>query len=178
MVLLSQLAWMAGVVDVRGRLVVKSNRQRKTRQFVMTVSSKDLDLIRALSNLTGTQPEIRSERMLPEWMRKGCVEHCPDAHVHVPYQGGYPMAGVWAVTGVSMVTVVSNIAPFLLHNNYIEASEETLETAPLIGKGSGMTLYALRRLRDLGWELPEKYATHLEEIDERAASDESDDDAE
>ena len=166
MIPVQKLGWMAGLIDIRGRIVVKNNKTRATRQYVLAISSKEMYLIRELASLTGTKPEIRTERQTPDWMRRGCQEHCPDAHIHVSYQPSFPLAAVWSVTGSSMATVLYNVMPYLLSDRGYEAAYQySLENAPLVGQGSGMVLGSLRRLRELGWELPGKFQEVLEKVD-------------
>ena len=90
------LAWMAGIFDLKALVITKHNNRRATPQLVLSVQSTNLGVIDRLAQLTGTAPEAR-ERRIKDWMRKGCVEHCPQAHVHSFMQGNeMPMAATYS----------------------------------------------------------------------------------
>lgn len=168
---IQKLGWVAGVLDLKGRVVTKKNRSRATPQFVLMVETKDMAVIRELCSLTGTQVESKPERKLPDWMRRPCAEHCPDKHEHVhmtsenrPYDWRMPAMGRWTATGASAAIVLHNVLPYSLANLGLEvALHSLLEQAALTGQGSGATLKAIRRMRDLGWDLPEKFEAALNE---------------
>lgn len=161
---MSKLGWMAGVVDVKGRIIIKANKKRNTKQYVLAVTSKDGFLIRELSSLTGTKPEVRQHKDIPEWMRRGCVEHCPEAHVHVRDSNEpYPYFQVWTVTGASMAVILHNLSPFLMSDRpYDEAYNYILATVPVTGRGATQVMAALKRLEDLSWDLPEVFELALD----------------
>jgi hypothetical protein len=169
MIPVNKLGWMAGIIDLKGRVIEKRNKTRNTRQLVLAVRSKEVFIIRELSSLTGTKPEFMSVKKLSDWMRKGCIEHCPEPHFHVgPYDDNWsmPATAQWTITGVAMATVLDNLSPYLLSDRgYQDAYEEITSQATLEGQGSGMTFKVLRRLKELGWELPEQFEIGLEQYD-------------
>jgi hypothetical protein len=153
---------MAGVIDLKGRLVRKKNKTRATPQIVLIVETKEYAVVKNLGHLTGTSPEQIERKSLKEWMRKGCTEHCPEAHVHigdVEYEHLYmPPIARWTITGAGMVVVLSNLMPFLqIDRGYTKAIEEVMINTPLSGHGSTAVLNSIRRLKLLGWDLPEDY---------------------
>ena len=160
-----KLGWMAGILDLRGRLLVKKNQMRNTPQFVLIAETKEVSIIRELSSLTGTKAELQAARPLKDFMRRSCTEHCPEAHVHVEDQDRMmPRIARWTITGAGMVTVLDNLMPFLMvDRGYPEAIDQVTRDTTLTGQGSGAVMASLRRLRDLGWELPERYARALKE---------------
>lgn len=157
---------MAGVVDLKGRLVSKKNRQRATAQVVLMVESKEYQIIRELGRLTGTRPDYKKPQPLKEFMRKGCQEHCPESHVHVnDFREDLEMPAVarWTVTGAGMVVVLSSLMPYLrIDRGYSDAIEQVINTTTLEGQGSGAVLASLSRLNSLGWEMPDEYRKALE----------------
>jgi hypothetical protein len=155
----TKLGWLAGVVDLKGRLVYKANSTRATPQVVLMVESKEHAIIKQLCSLTGTQVEQRTERPLKDFMRRGCAEHCPEAHVHLVNEDAtMPPISRWTVTGASMVVVLYNLLPFLtIDRGYVEAMKTAIESTALIGQGSGAVLKSLKRLYLLGWDMPEEY---------------------
>lgn len=168
---IQKLGWVAGVLDLKGRVVTKKNRQRATPQFVLMVETKDAAIIRELCSLTGTHVEARAERKMPEWMRRPCAEHCPDKHEHVtgqqaPYDWKMPALSRWTATGAAAAVILYNVLPFSLANLGLEVALHSLiDQAALTGQGSGATFKAIRRMRDLGWDLPEKFEMALEKAD-------------
>lgn len=161
---IAKLGWMAGILDLRGRLLVKKNQMRNTPQFVLIAETKEVAIVRGLSSLTGTKAELQAARPLKDFMRRSCAEHCPEAHVHVEDEDRMmPRIARWSITGAGMVTVLDNLLPFLMvDRGYEEAIEQVSRDTTLTGQGSGAVMASLRRLRDLGWDLPARYARALE----------------
>lgn len=157
-----KLGWMAGVVDLKGRLIYKKNRQRATPQVVLMVESKEYSIVRALGALTGTKAEFKKAQPLKEFMRRGCSDHCPEAHVHVSDDREMPQVARWTITGAGMVVVLTNLMPYLtIDRGYTEAIEQARGNTALEGQGSGMVMMSLQRLQSLDWELPMEYAQAL-----------------
>src|SRR6188768_640617 len=99
------LGWIAGTIEIKGAIVIKKNQDRATPQSVLIVETKQLEVVRRLALYTGTMPEQQTHRKIKEeWLRTGCVEHCPDKHVHVN-QVQMPPIARWQVTGSSLVVV-------------------------------------------------------------------------
>lgn len=165
MIAAPKLGWMAGVLDLKGRLIFKDNRARVTAQVVLMVESKELGIIRELGSMTGTRPELKKAAPIKDFMRKGCIDHCPEPHVHVNEWGKElviaPVAR-WTITGAGMVVVLFNVQPYLqIERGYTEAVRLVQQNTVLTGQGSGMVYQSLRRLRQLGWDLPEEYEAAL-----------------
>lgn len=159
-----KLGWMAGVIDLRGRLVYKNNRQRATRQVVLMVETKEYSIIRTLGALTGTKAELRKAQPLKDFMRRSCLDHCPEAHVHVGDERIMPQIARWTITGAGMVVVLTNLMEYLtIDRGYTEAIEEVRGVTALEGQGSGMVFMSLQRLASLDWELPDEYAKALQD---------------
>ena len=155
-----ELGWMAGVIDLRGRIVYKNSALRKkNRQITLVAESKELPVIRRLAQLTGTKPEARNQSALSEFIRKGCREHCPEVHIHVGPEVFLPSISRWTISGAAMVCVLDNLQPFLMvDRGYPEAVEEARANTTLVGQGATATIRSLRRLEALGWDLPDEYA--------------------
>jgi len=167
-----QLGWMAGVIDLKGRIVEKRNKTRNTRQLTLYVQTKELAVVRKLSSLTGTKPEISESRATKDWMRRACNEHCPEPHVHVwamhdeyPFlaKGGIVNTSKWTMTGASMAVILHNVLPFLvIDRGYTDALDYVMNSAVFDGQGAGATVKAIRRLIELGWDLPEQFEIAME----------------
>jgi hypothetical protein len=160
------LGWMAGVVDLRGRLIYKNNKQRATPQVVLMVETKEEPIVRELARWTGTTPEMRKAQPLKDFMRRACSEHCPEAHVHQIEFGDedrqMPQIARWTITGAGMVVVMSSLIPYLMvDRGYVQGVEMARQATVLEGQGSGMVRNSLRRLQTIGWEIPEDYRKAL-----------------
>lgn len=161
----SQLGWMAGILDLKGAIIRKKNKQRNTPQIVLAVETKHLEITQQLGRMTGTAPETQKAQKVSDWMRRGCSAHCPDAHVpgHSHFRPGevlyMPPISRWTITGAGMAVVFYNVLPFCYNNtkSFAETMEEAIDNTPLTGQGSGMVLKSLRRLDELGWDFPPVY---------------------
>jgi len=148
----AQLAWTAGVLDMRGKIQVKQNMMRATRQMTLYVESGNLSVVRELGRLTGTVPEARKSAR-EVFHRRGCNEHCEDPHVEV-LADVVPQAK-WTVTGVALAVVVGSVEPYLREPlRFAEARDEVMEGLAVHGPGSGAIIKALTRLEELGWDVP------------------------
>jgi hypothetical protein len=150
---------MAGIFDLKARISYKNNHQRRTRQVIAYVETKEIAVIRELSRLTGTNVEMRTKKALSEFIRRGCVEHCPEPHVHVDAEGLYmPSMARWTITGAGMVVVLYNLQPLMhVDRGFPEAVAEVLQNQRLEGQGATMQINTIKRLSDLGWSLPPEY---------------------
>lgn len=153
------MAWLAGVFDMKAKLIRKKNRQRNTSQVVLYVDSKNHTVVRTVARMTGTQPEMQAAKGPSDWMRRGCAQHCPDAHVHVgDFTWGMPAITRWTITGAAAAVILHNVMPYMRTDQGLsEALQEILSQVVTEGQGWGATRAALRRLRDLDWELPERF---------------------
>lgn len=159
----AQLGWMAGIIDLKGKITRKRNKARATQQIVLAVDSKHWQVIRELGRMTGTAPEMQKAPPKHDWYRRNCSEHCEEAHTLV--EGSeWPSIGRWTITGASMATVLWNLRPFLrVENGLEEAMLEAFDQAVLTGQGSAQVLASLRRLKELGWDIPPQLETGEEQ---------------
>jgi hypothetical protein len=156
----TKLGWMAGVIDLKGRVTEKDNKLRKSsKQTTMMVETREIHIVRELASLTGTIPETRQRAPLKEWMRRGCTEHCPEQHIHVEDTREMPAMARWTISGSALAVVLYNLMPFLItQEEYKELYDRLIKEAPLHGQGSGAVVAAIRRLAYLGWDLPEEFS--------------------
>jgi hypothetical protein len=172
----AQLGWMAGVIDLRGKIVYKNNKSRTTtnatRQVVMYVESKQRSVIEELCRLTGTMVETQDRISgANSWFRSGCSEHCPDAHIHVQVES-FPAISRWTITGAAMAVLIWNIQPFLRNKQeeLTKVMAEVFLDAKVSGRGSGATLKSLDRLQSLGWDIPaELYERMIQSVTQEAS---------
>jgi hypothetical protein len=157
MIPLHERGWMAGVLDMKGKVIAKQNQQRATPQLVLSVETSHHEIVRTLGRMTGTAPEIQKPKKMEEWMRRGCVEHCPEQHHHVKYAQGMPAISRWTVTGISLAIVLHNVLPFIVTKNnvFTEAMNNAFTDVPPSGQGRAAVDRAIVRLKDLGWDIPD-----------------------
>jgi len=153
------LGWVAAILDLKGRIVLKSNQTRATKQAVLTVQTGEIAVIRRLSELTGTAPEVMKARPIRDFMRKNCAAHCPEKHVHIGDDNlVMPTSARWTITGAGLVVVLYNLIDMLVTDRgFGEIMNATMAVTTVKGPGAGMVRAQLRRLRDLGWDLPDRY---------------------
>lgn len=155
----AQLAWMAGIIDLRGRVTYKTNPNRKnSSQCTLYIETINMEIIERLCQLTGTSIEKKNRAGRPEtvegWYRKGCEEHCPEQHVHV---AGFDAisSGRWSISGAGLVVVGEGIMPYLVSPALVqEAVRYARQYLVVNGRGAGSSVATLRRLDALGWKTP------------------------
>jgi hypothetical protein len=147
---------MAGIIDLRGKIVEKANKLRKTQQITLYVESAQLPVIKRLALMTGSNPEPKSAGSSADgWWRRNCEEHCPDQHVHV-IRSEFPDTLRWTVTGAALGIVLHNLTPFLVQDKgFTRAKDMALRDMTLRGRGAKAVVDSLRRLESLGWDFPE-----------------------
>lgn len=161
------LAYMAAVVDLRGLQIYKKNQQRATPQVVMAVDSRHFNIIERLSQMTGVNPENkRTMRVKEEWLRRNCVEHCPEAHTHTEAPN-MPETRRWSMTGISAAIVLHNILPYMANAGaWKEFQQDAMENIRLTGQGAKAVRTSMARLVSLGWALPPEIAEMVLEMAE------------
>jgi hypothetical protein len=154
----AQLAWMAGVIDLKGKMIYKTNQKRAegSKQITLYIESTQFPIIKKLGEMTGTNPEFKTTRDRHEgWYRRGCEEHCPNQHVHV-VAGEFPPAARWTISGAPMAVVLHSLTPYLIQDKgFTEAIAYAYENMVLSGQGAGANVSSLRRLHGLGWRIPD-----------------------
>jgi hypothetical protein len=156
----TDIGWLAGILDFQGHIIKKDNQQRArgSVQVVLYVETRIEPIITRLSRMTGTAVEPHPQAKLKEeWTRKGCQEHCPEAHVHVPPTIlAMPDMYRWTVSGAALAVVLWNVRDYMCTTDepWNWAIATALASTKLTGQGSGAALGAVRRLAGLGWELP------------------------
>lgn len=165
----TDLAWMAGILDFKGRVLYKNNAQRRTRQLVLAVDSTEFTIIRRLSAMTGTSPEQKASKGGSDaiWMRRNCIEHCPEQHVHVG-DVAMPPTARWSITGAGFVVVYNNVRRYLTIDRFASDAQEAHRNVALDSHGSGAVVRSLRRLKALGWTLPIDYDLALADKEQLA----------
>ena len=152
-VTVTDMAWTAAVIDLKGAVSYKKNKMRATPQVVLRVDTKDGRVARRLAGLTGTYPEPHGGPLKEDFLRRGCSDHCPDAHVH--YEWHMPETTRWSLTGISMAVVLLNTAPYMTtFDEYAGDVAGVIVSFAARGQGSGAVRASVSRLEQLGWKIP------------------------
>jgi hypothetical protein len=157
------LGWMAGIIDLKGKIYQKKNAQRATPQTVLMVESRYPGIIRKLGALVGTSPEYMASKPLKEFMRRACTEHCLEPHIHVNDDRIMPMVSRWTCTGIVCAIVLDTLEPLLVEDKgFREYKLEILAGTPMEGQGATAVMAAINRMVTLGWPMPEQISRVLE----------------
>lgn len=151
-------AWAAGVIDFQGHIQRKRNGDRASgsMQVVLYVDTSIEEITNRLAEMTGAnlEPKVR-HRLHPDWMRRGCEDHCPEAHIHMR-DVNMPETARWTVTGAALAIVLWNLRPYMTTDRepWDWALQQCLSQMRLTGRGSAAVKEAATRLHSLGWDLP------------------------
>lgn len=143
---------------MRGKIRVVDNPMRKTLQIRLQVQSQQVHVVERLGGMTGVEVETKPTREIRDSERRGCVEHCPEAHVHTAKM--MPRMSMWAVTGTAAAIVLHNLSEYLHPDTDLSALDRYLETLDLPedwakpGRGMRAVFDSVNRLRTLGWAIP------------------------
>lgn len=152
-------AWVGAVIDMRGRVLTKNNKQRAAGsiQICLQVQTKHYEVARRLAAMTGTDPKEREQsKPSPEVMRRQCTQHCPEAHVHVDTLAALPLITTWTVSGVAAAIVLWNVRKHMVTSRepWDWVMEQAFRQMKLAGPGSSSTRQVVQRLSALGWNIP------------------------
>jgi len=152
-------AWVAAMIDSRAYIRTKNNKERAegSEQIVLVLRTKHHEVAQRLCAMTGTAPMLLEQKKVsPELMRRQCIEHCPEAHVHVDTLAALPMITTWTVTGVAAAIVLWNVRKYMVTSRepWDWAMEQSLRQMKVRGPGSSATKQAVQRLSGLGWNIP------------------------
>lgn len=158
------LAWMAAVIEIKGRIRrYDSNAMRATPQLVIRVHSKQLNVLGRMADLTGIQLRTEEASEIEPSIRRGCNEHCPEAHVHTRVE--VPPMGIWAMTGVAAAVLLYNLMPYLTEDPTKLQSfvDDAINQLPAQNRGRHAIVRAVQRLAALGWSVPPEVDAWLKE---------------
>ena len=150
--------WVAGILDFQAHVQIRKNHQRAagSEQITIYVSTSIAGIPERLCELTGTAPEEKAYgKLKEEWLRRGCDEHCPDAHIHVR-EVNMPLNTRWSCSGAAAAIILWNVRRYMTtdHEPWDWAQAQVLSQLRLTGQGSAAIIGAAKRLHSLGWDLP------------------------
>ncbi len=155
----TQKAWMAGIIETRGKIHFTNDPSRRTNQLVLRIATARTNLASRLAALTGVKTHLNQARTITA-DRRACVEHCDDAHVHVVAE--IPEVAVWAISGAAAAIVLDNLRPYFIDDTGIQAVVDNILSAlPTAGQGRAAVDASIIRLRRLGWSIPPAALEHF-----------------
>ncbi len=134
----TDLAYLAGVLDIMGRIWTRPSSDGR-RLPLLEINAKQPDLMEWLAGLTGTSVVTTSR----DYMRLGCNEHCSEKHVHAT-----STSARWSVTGAKATIILFGIEPF----SFIRRAE--VEYALGVGMLAEMRSQTVRDMKSRGWVIP------------------------
>lgn len=148
----TDLAWLAGVIDSSSSTYThKNGNGRVSYRLAISMKNDKKSLMDRISSLTGAEP-VRRDQLTPphteERMRRGCVDHCPEAHIHVAYQPRN--SGRITLSAVRCYVVLWNVYAFLSEGSKYD---HILDDPYWAGRGPGKKV--CKSMMELGWEMPE-----------------------
>jgi hypothetical protein len=155
-----ELAWMAAVIELKGRFRKYDTDSRATSMYKLMVEVSQIHVAERLAKLTGTKVSYSEPRdMNAAAGRKACREHCPTPHHHVT--ATMPRIGRWDMSGAGVIIVMHSLEPFLDESGNDEREEfivEALTCVPLGKRQPGRAAIdrTILRLAGLGWAIPEE----------------------
>jgi hypothetical protein len=155
-----QKAWMAGVIETRGKVRFTNNPDRKTNQLVLQVRTGHTAVATRLCELTGIRVDIKENKSIRVADRRPCAEHCQEAHSHVIAE--IPEHAVWAISGAGAAIVLDNLVPFFVTTDGLQVvADNILARLPQAGRGRSAVDQTILRLKRLGWRIPDAAMEHF-----------------
>jgi len=156
-----QKAYVAGVVETRGKIRFTNDPNRKTNQLILQVRTAHVTIATRLSELTGTAILPQDAKTIQYTDRRGCTMHCPEPHVHV-LSAEIPEQAIWSISGVGAAIVLHNLVPYFIATDGAQAvADNILGGLPTAGRGRSAVDQTIMRLKKLGWFIPPAALEHF-----------------
>jgi hypothetical protein len=157
---LAQKAWMAGVLETRGKIRFTNNRDRKTNQLVVQLRSSHIALVERMCELTESKIINSEGKLIYSANRRPCVEHCQEAHSHLVSEIGEQ--ATWQITGVGAAIILDNLVPHFVTTAGLQAVADNINSGlPKDGRGRTAVDATIIRLKRLGWHIPPGALEHF-----------------
>src|SRR5579871_2676019 len=110
--------WFAGILDFQGHVIRRANGHRAegSEHLSVYVDTKITPITMKMCAMTGTNPEPKENghaALKVEWLRRRCIEHCPEPHEHVHEDVVMPPTVKWSATGAAAAIVLWNLRPYM-----------------------------------------------------------------
>jgi hypothetical protein len=158
-----QRAWMAGVIETRGKIRFTNDANRKTNQLVLQVRISNTAIVARLCELTGTAIDEKDAKTIEYTDRRACSLHCPEPHVHV-LTSEIPEHAVWAISGCGAAIVLDNLVSSFEATDKDEiraVAANIFAGLPHGGRGRSAVDATIIRLKKLGWRIPPAALEHF-----------------
>lgn len=156
-----QKAWMAGVIETRGKIRFTNDATRKTNQLVLQVRLSNTAIVSRLCELTGTALDEQQAKTIEYTDRRACTLHCPEAHIHV-LTSEIPEHAVWSISGAGAAIVLTNLEPHFEATDGAGAVADNIYAGlPTAGRGRSAVDQTIIRLFRLGWKIPAAALEHF-----------------
>jgi hypothetical protein len=130
MIPFDRLGWMAGIIEIQGRVRRIENPKRRHPQLTLIVESSATSIVKELCFWTGKDLKTRPAKIV-DWHRRGCAEHCPEPHVHTPMM---PEIATWSISGAAAAIILYNVLPFCVSGHgYQSFIDDALAQIPRQG---------------------------------------------
>lgn len=133
------LAYVAGVLDMQCNIKTRTTPD-DTVLPMLAMYGPNVAMLEYLASLTDTKMVVARR----SFSRAGCAQHCKDKHQHIE-----SVSGRWTLTGMKATIVLHNIRP------YVRLQSEAVTSALVVGLNAPFKPAALRKMTDLGWEIPD-----------------------
>lgn len=132
------IAYVAGAIDLIGN--IRTVTQASTDLPLVAMSGPNTGMLNFLAELTDTRAIVTRRA----YSKAGCAEHCAEKHQHI-----VSTSGRWSVSGVKATVLLWNIRP------YLRLQTDAALTAISCGLNTGYKPATVRKMADLGWDIPE-----------------------
>lgn len=150
-----QKAWMAGVIETRGKIRFTNDPMRKTNQLVLQVRTSTIPIVHRMCELTGVAYNHQNVKSIVVADRRPCIEHCTEAHSHV--EAEIPEHAIWSISGAGAAIVLDNLVTSMMVN-FVTCqvmANNILSDLPKGGRGRFAVDQTIIRLKKLGWKIPQ-----------------------
>ena len=133
------LAYVAGVLDMQCNIKTRTTPD-DTELPMLAMYGPNVAMLEYLASLTDTKMVVARR----SYVKAGCAQHCREKHQHIE-----SVSGRWTLTGAKATIVLYNIRP------YVRLQVEAVTSALVVGLAAPFKLAKLKRMADLGWEIPD-----------------------
>lgn len=160
----TELAWFAGLLDVKYDSIRKSNSHdhggKVGDKLTLWLRDKNFEVIDRAAKMAGSNITPRNPRPATEMVQRACIEHCKQKHVHrllIPTHE-------WKIYGISAVIIYYNVMPYMVHAMDIEVDariQDTINQTKFRGEGSTTARVLCQKLSQLGWKIPPEIKRYM-----------------
>ena len=135
----TDLAYIAGVVDIHARLTIRT-LPTGSEQPVVQINWNHFGVLEHLGKLTG----VKAIDVRRKYAKAGCTQHCMEKHQHIDSRSGR-----WVVTGARATVLLWNVRPYLIFQ------QDWARRLIVCGTGANIKPATVQKMADLGWDIPD-----------------------